>query len=124
MGKKTKKKFWTMPKTRKFKSFKKRQDNEYYLTEVRLNKEIKEFREMFNSLSYPLSVDEYDDMDSRRLKIKFLFSKQEKKVWNKSDNRRRIYLEQLSFFKHLSGKTLWGSSPYYIFCSVVFEKER
>ena len=49
MGKKTKKKFWTMPKTRKFKSFKKRQDNEYYLTEVRLNKEIKEFREMFNS---------------------------------------------------------------------------
>lgn len=79
MGKKTKKKFWTMPKTRKFKSFKKRQDNEYYLTEVRLNKEIKEFREMFNSLSYPLSVDEYDDMDSRRLKIKFLFSKQEKK---------------------------------------------
>ena len=83
MGKKTKKKFWTMPKTRKFKSFKKRQDNEYYLTEVRLNKEIKEFREMFNSLSYPLSVDEYDDMDSRRLKIKFLFSKQEKKVWNK-----------------------------------------
>ena len=53
MGKKTKKKFWTMPKTRKFKSFKKRQDNEYYLTEVRLNKEIKEFREMFNSLSYP-----------------------------------------------------------------------
>lgn len=101
MGKKTKKKFWTMPKTRKFKSFKKRQDNEYYLTEVRLNKEIKEFREMFNSLSYPLSVDEYDDMDSRRLKIKFLFSKQEKKVWNKSDNRRRIYLEQLSFFKHV-----------------------
>ena len=94
MGKKTKKKFWTMPKTRKFKSFKKRQDNEYYLTEVRLNKEIKEFREMFNSLSYPLSVDEYDDMDSRRLKIKFLFSKQEKKVWNKSDNRRRIYLER------------------------------
>lgn len=75
----------------------KRQDNEYYLTEVRLNKEIKEFREMFNSLSYPLSVDEYDDMDSRRLKIKFLFSKQEKKVWNKSDNRRRIYLEQLAF---------------------------
>ena len=70
MGKKTKKKFWTMPKTRKFKSFKKRQDNEYYLTEVQLNKEIKEFREIFNNLSYPLSVGEYDDMNSRRLKIK------------------------------------------------------
>ena len=68
-----------MPKTRKFKSFKKRQDNEYYLTEVQLNKEIKEFREIFNNLSYPLSVGEYDDMNSRRLKIKFLFSKQEKK---------------------------------------------
>lgn len=79
MGKKTKKKFWTMPKTRKFKSFKKRQDNEYYLTEVRLNKEIKEFREMFNSLSYPLSVDEYDDMDSRRLKLSFYFLNRRKK---------------------------------------------
>lgn len=114
MGKKTKKKFWTMPKTRMFKSFKKRQDNEYYLTEVRLNKEIKEFREMFNSLSYPLSVDEYDDMDSRRLKIKFLFSKQEKKVWNKSDNRRRIYLEQLAFFKHVYVKWKHITYPIYL----------
>lgn len=114
MGKKTKKKFWTMPKTRKFKSFKKRQDNEYYLTEVRLNKEIKEFREMFNSLSYPLSVDEYDDMDSRRQKIKFLFSKQEKKVWNKSDNRRRIYLEQLAFFKHVYVKWKHITYPIYL----------
>ena len=114
MDKKTKKTFWTMPKTRKFKSFKKRQDNEYYLTEVRLNKEIKEFREMFNSLSYPLSVDEYDDMDSRRLKIKFLFSKQEKKVWNKSDNRRRIYLEQLAFFKHVYVKWKHITYPIYL----------
>ena len=48
MGKKTKKKFWTMPKTRKFKSFKKRQDNEYYLTEVQLNKEIKEYEFTFS----------------------------------------------------------------------------
>lgn len=64
MGKKTKKKFWTMQKPGSSNLLKKDQDNEYYLTEVRLNKEIKEFREMFNSLSYPLSVDEYDDMDS------------------------------------------------------------
>ena len=86
MGKKTKKKFWTMPKTRKFKSFKKRQDNEYYLTE---------------KIFYCLI-------------IKFLFSKQEKKVWNKSDNRRRIYLEQLAFFKHVYVKWKHITYPIYL----------
>lgn len=52
-------------------------------------------------------------MNNQRLEIKRLFNEQEKIVWNKSRNRRRIYYEQLYRFKYFY--TAWKHFTFYIY---------
>lgn len=61
-------------------------------------------------------------MNKQRLEIKRLFDEQEKVIWNKSRNRRRIYYEQLDRFKYFY--VAWKHFTYYIYLERCFNVSR
>ena len=86
---------------RKNKKHKKGEHNQYYQREALLNSKIKEFYNKFYSLHKPPQANEYHEMNRLRMEIKRLFNIQGRDVWNKSFNRKHVYIDQLNKFKPL-----------------------
>ena len=91
----------------------KKEENDFYAREQKLNKLINKFVYDYHHLSYPPSESEYNYMDKQRLEIKRLLSLQDAELWAQSHRRKRFYYKQLNKFKyHYVG---WKRYTYYIY---------
>lgn len=77
---------------------------------------INDFIDDYHKLTRPVIVEEYDNMDSQRLKIKNLLDIQGSEVHRHGNRRKNIYYAQLAKFKYWYVR--WKNNTYYIFLNV------
>ncbi|WP_298501094.1 hypothetical protein [uncultured Methanobrevibacter sp.] len=91
---------------------KKTKNSSYYERELLLNRKIREFQNKYYTLNLESSPN-YQEMDRLRREIKYLFSLQERQVWQKSYNRKHAYFSQLTLFKSMY--MLWKRATFFTY---------
>ena len=92
---------------------KKKETDDFYQRERKINKKVSNFIKKYYQLSYPPVDSEYEYMNNERIEIKRLFHLQDGEVWKQSSRRKRFYYKQLNEFKYYY--VAWKRLTYYIF---------